>query len=111
MNSKLAPAMVNIAQSSESHEITKNVGRQSRNPNFTDPRRNMKTSTKDKIKGSFHEMKGAIKEEVGKVTNDPKLKAAGRTEKNAGKIQQKISHAKEAVAKLKEKLAETKKAG
>jgi uncharacterized protein YjbJ (UPF0337 family) len=27
----------------------------------------MKTSTKDKIKGSFHEVKGTIKEEVGKV--------------------------------------------
>jgi hypothetical protein len=31
------------------------------------PRRNMKTSIKDKIKGSFHEAKGTIKEEVGKV--------------------------------------------
>ena len=29
-------------------------------------RRNMKTSTKDKIKGSFHKVKGTIKEEVGK---------------------------------------------
>ena len=27
----------------------------------------MKTSIKDKIKGSFHEAKGTIKEEVGKV--------------------------------------------
>jgi uncharacterized protein YjbJ (UPF0337 family) len=27
----------------------------------------MKTSTKDKIKGSFHEVKGAIKQDVGKV--------------------------------------------
>jgi uncharacterized protein YjbJ (UPF0337 family) len=30
----------------------------------------MKTSTRDKIKGSFHEVKGTIKEQVGKVTND-----------------------------------------
>jgi len=28
----------------------------------------MKSSTKDKLKGSLHEMKGTIKEEVGKIT-------------------------------------------
>jgi uncharacterized protein YjbJ (UPF0337 family) len=33
----------------------------------------MKTSTKDKLKGSFHEMKGTIKQEVGKITNDSDL--------------------------------------
>ena len=38
----------------------------------------MKTSTKDRIKGSFHEVKGTIKEEVGKVTNDRNLKAEGK---------------------------------
>jgi uncharacterized protein YjbJ (UPF0337 family) len=33
----------------------------------------MKTSTKDKLKGSFHELKGTIKEQVGKVTSDRNL--------------------------------------
>ncbi len=65
----------------------------------------MKTSTKDKIKGSFHEVKGTIKEEVGKVTNDRDLTAEGKAEKKAGKVQQRIGHAKEAVAKLKRQLA------
>ena len=37
----------------------------------------MKTSTKDRIKGSFHEVKGTIKEQVGKATNDRTLKAEG----------------------------------
>ena len=37
----------------------------------------MKTSTKAKLKGSFHKMKGTIKEEVGKITNDRDLKAEG----------------------------------
>ena len=46
----------------------------------------MKTSTKDKIKGSFHEVKGAIKEEVGKVTNDRSLKAKGKVEKKSEKF-------------------------
>jgi uncharacterized protein YjbJ (UPF0337 family) len=53
---------------------------------------NMKTSTKDKLKGSLHEMKGAIKEEVGKITNDRDLKAEGKAEKKEGKVQQKIGH-------------------
>ena len=97
----------------ESHEMTKATAlkeaQKSRNPHFTGPRRKyMKTSTKDKIKGSFHEVKGTIKEEVGKVTNDRNLKAEGKTEKKVGKVQQQIGHAKEGVAKLKGQLAELK---
>src|ERR1035441_4482508 len=70
------------------------------------PRRNMKTSTKDKLKGSFHEVKGSIKEQVGKATNDRDMKAEGKAEKNVGKVQQRVGDAKEAVVKLKGKLAE-----
>ena len=66
----------------------------------------MKTSTKDKLKGSFHEVKGTIKEKVGKATNDRELKVEGKAEKNAGKMQQRVGDAKEAVVKLKGKLAE-----
>jgi uncharacterized protein YjbJ (UPF0337 family) len=68
----------------------------------------MKTSTQDKLEGGFHEVKGTVKEQVGKATNDRDLKAEGKAEKKAGKVQQKIGHAKEAVAKLKEELAEAK---
>ena len=68
----------------------------------------MKTSTKDKIKGSFHEVAETIREGVGKVTNDRNLKDEGKAEKKEGKVQQKIGHAKEAVADLKGKLAELK---
>ena len=46
----------------------------------------MKTSTKDKIKGSFHEVKGAIKEEVGKATNDRNLKAKGKPKRRRPKF-------------------------
>lgn len=46
----------------------------------------MKTSTKDRIKGSFHEVKGTIKEEVGKVTNDRNLKAEGKAEKRRARF-------------------------
>jgi len=65
----------------------------------------MKTSTKDKLNGSLHELKGTIKEGVGQLINDRTLKAEGRAEKKAGKVQQQIGQAKETVVKLKGRLA------
>ena len=47
----------------------------------------MKLSTDDKATGTIHEVKGAIKKEVGELTNDPDLAADGEVEKNAGKVQ------------------------
>ena len=61
----------------------------------------MKPSTEDKIKGSLHEVKGAIKEEAGKVTNNCCLEAKGKVEKNAGKLQHHAGVAEEAVEQLK----------
>ena len=49
----------------------------------------MKPSTKDQVKGKFHELKGAVEEKVGKVTNNPKLEIKGQNEKLAGKVQKK----------------------
>jgi uncharacterized protein YjbJ (UPF0337 family) len=50
----------------------------------------MKNSTKDQAAGKAHEVKGAIKEKVGRVTNDPDLEYDGQDEKVAGKIQKKV---------------------
>ncbi len=50
----------------------------------------MKDSSKDKIDGAAHEIKGAVKEKVGQITNDPDLEAEGTGEKIAGKIQKKV---------------------
>ena len=50
----------------------------------------MKQSTKDKAKGKFHEVKGNVKEKVGRATNNPDLEAEGQGEKIGGKIQKKI---------------------
>ena len=50
----------------------------------------MKESTKDQIQGKAHEVKGAVKQKAGQVTNNPDLEAQGRGEKIAGKIQKKI---------------------
>jgi uncharacterized protein YjbJ (UPF0337 family) len=62
---------------------------------------NMKTSTEDKIKGSLHEAKGAIKEQAGKVTNNCCLEAKGKVEKTAGKVQHRVGEAEAAVENLK----------
>ena len=40
----------------------------------------MKPSTKDEINGNVHEVKGAVKEAMGKVTNNPELEAKGKAE-------------------------------
>ena len=50
----------------------------------------MKDSTKDKVQGKAHEIKGAAKKKLGRATNNPNLEAEGDDEKLAGKIQKKI---------------------
>jgi len=54
----------------------------------------MKSSMKDKVKGTFHEAKGKVKEMAGKVSDNPKLEAKGKGEKMAGKAQRKIGQVK-----------------
>ena len=54
----------------------------------------MKSSMKDKVKGTFHEAKGKVKEVAGKITDNPELEAKGKAEKIAGKAQEKIGQVK-----------------
>ena len=42
-------------------------------------------------------MKGKIKEEIGKATNDPNLDVSGKAEKKDGKVQKWIGRAEKAV--------------
>jgi uncharacterized protein YjbJ (UPF0337 family) len=49
----------------------------------------MKDSTKDKIAGEAHELKGALKEKAGRATNDSALANEGTDEKIGGKIRKK----------------------
>jgi len=60
-------------------------------------KRNMKPSTQDRTEGKLHEVKGKVKEEVGKATNDPDLVVSGEAEKNAGKVQNWIGRAEKTV--------------
>jgi len=62
-------------------------------------RKTMKSSTKDKAEGTFHELKGKVKEVAGKLSDNPKLEAEGTGEKIAGKVQEKIGQVKKVLGK------------
>ncbi len=50
----------------------------------------MKNSSKDQAQGKFHEVKGKIKEKVGRATKNPRLEEEGADEKVAGRVQKKV---------------------
>ena len=57
----------------------------------------MKLSIKDKVKGTYHEAKGAVKEIAGEITDNPKLEAKGKAEKIAGKFQERMGQVKKVI--------------
>ena len=59
----------------------------------------MKQSSKDQAEGTLHEVKGKVKEKVGRATNNPNLEADGQSEKIAGKVQKKIGEIQEVLNK------------
>lgn len=50
----------------------------------------------NRIKGTAEQVKGSIKEAVGKVTGNDKLEIEGKADKLAGKAQNEIGKAKDA---------------
>ncbi len=59
----------------------------------------MDESTKNKIEGAAHDIKGSVKEKIGQATNDPDLESEGTGEKLAGKVQKKIGEIQEVLNK------------
>ncbi|MGA2956566.1 MAG: CsbD family protein [Thermodesulfobacteriota bacterium] len=59
----------------------------------------MKSSIRDKAEGTFHEVKGKVKEVSGKLSDNPELEAEGTGEKIAGKVQEKIGQVKKVLGK------------
>lgn len=55
---------------------------------------------KDRVEGSAHQAKGAIKETAGKLTGDTKLQGEGKAEKTAGKIQNTAGGVKDTIKEL-----------
>jgi len=60
----------------------------------------MKPSTENRVAGKIHEVKGALKEKAGKVTNNPDLEDEGTGEKIAGKVQKKIGQVQKVIEKF-----------
>lgn len=52
---------------------------------------------KDRIEGSAKQVKGSIKEAIGKATGDAKLKSDGAADKIEGKVQNAVGGVKDAV--------------
>jgi len=59
----------------------------------------MRESSKDKAKGKFHEVKGKIRQTVGRAAHKPGLEARGQVEKISGRIQGKLGQAERALEK------------
>ena len=56
-----------------------------------------KVMDKDRVEGSAKQVKGAVKETIGKVVGDAKLEAEGKADKTEGKVQNAIGGLKDAV--------------
>ncbi len=50
----------------------------------------MKSSTKDNAEGKLHQVKGKVKETVGKIVKNRDLESEGKVENLEGKVQEKI---------------------
>ena len=59
----------------------------------------MKSSIRDKAEGTFHQVKGKVKEVSGKLSDNPELEAEGTDEKIAGKVQEKVGKVKKVLGK------------
>lgn len=59
----------------------------------------MKSSMRDRVEGKFHQMNGKIKQVGGKISDNPKLEAAGAIENISGKVQEKIGNLKKVFEK------------
>jgi len=59
----------------------------------------MRNSDRQQAEGTFHQKRGAAREKLGEVKNDPKLESRGRTEKIAGTVQKGLGKIERLVGK------------
>jgi len=59
----------------------------------------MNSSSRDKVEGTLHQLKGKVKEVAGIISDNPKLEAEGVGEKLAGKVQVKVGQFNKFVGK------------
>jgi uncharacterized protein YjbJ (UPF0337 family) len=92
----------------QEHQITGSLRRNRVAPSlfnmraFAPPRRDAWTKERqvmdrDRVEGMAKQVKGSVKEAIGKVTGDGKTEAEGKAEKAAGKVQNTVGGAKDGV--------------
>ncbi|MGB6429772.1 MAG: CsbD family protein [Candidatus Acidiferrales bacterium] len=59
----------------------------------------MRHGAQDEAKGTFHALKGAVKQKAGRALNKPGLEAEGQVEKIGGKLQKKLGQVERALRK------------
>jgi uncharacterized protein YjbJ (UPF0337 family) len=59
----------------------------------------MKSGTQDQAEGTFHKIKGKVKEVAGDLSDNKELEDEGAHEKMAGKVQEKIGQVKKVLGK------------
>lgn len=59
----------------------------------------MKSGRRDNAEGNMHQVKGKIKETVGKAVGNRRLQAEGEDEHLEGKVQEKVGEIKKVVGK------------
>lgn len=59
----------------------------------------LKPSGQNVVEGKIHEVKGKVKEELGRATNNPNMEGDGTVEKVAGIVQNKVGHVQQVVQK------------
>ena len=52
------------------------------------------TGTHDQVEGKVHQVKGAVKEKIGQLTNDPELQDRGAAERVDGIVEKKVGDVK-----------------
>jgi uncharacterized protein YjbJ (UPF0337 family) len=57
----------------------------------------MADSLKDKVEGTAQDVKGAVKEKIGKTSNNPDMEADGAVEKLGGKVQREVGDVERAI--------------
>ena len=59
----------------------------------------MNQSTKDRIEGAIHEVKGKAKETAGQAIGNPDLELEGQAENLGGKVQKKVGQVEQVFEK------------
>lgn len=59
----------------------------------------MKSNTKNKAEGKIHQVRGKLKETIGKIVDNHELEIEGKVQHTKGKIQEKLGEIEKVIEK------------